>query len=220
MGSDVLLLRVLFCLGLLTSACSSGKRTAMDQNLVAETPVETQVISVVQGRLSNWSYTDWDRRNRGEQLEVVWSTHNSPGGVLMKSRFSLGRVMLATLVGLMISSGPSWVLAGEQKKEGSEDVKERGVSPTPQGVIMQGNQLKAAPGYVLEKGGGNQMIARQKAGGGRMLTLDCGCQDGTGFCSLEVSGDVAICHRGASNPCSGTCGWTDVPSKAGKPQFR
>ena len=79
MGSDVLLLRVLFCLGLLTSACSSGKRTAMDQNLVAETPVETQVISVVQGRLSNWSYTDWDRRNRGEQLEVVWSTHNSPG---------------------------------------------------------------------------------------------------------------------------------------------
>lgn len=125
---------------------------------------------------------------------------------------------LAVLL-LVLASGSFAFAAGEPPPapSGSGEVQERGV-PSKE-VIVQGNQLRAAPGYVLEKADNNRMVARQKAGGGRM-TLDCGCQGGTGSCGMEVSGDVAICHRGAVNPCSGTCGWTDVPSKVGKPQFR
>lgn len=127
---------------------------------------------------------------------------------------------LAVLLLILASSSFAYAAGGSSPPEAPPvpgEVQERGV-PSKQ-VIVQGNQLRAAPGYVLEKGDNNRMVARQKAGGGRM-TLDCGCQGGTGSCGMEVSGDVAICHRGAVNPCSGTCGWTDVPSKVGKPQFR
>jgi hypothetical protein len=54
----------------------------------------------------------------------------------MKSKCSLGRVMLAALVGLMISFGPSWVLADEQKKEGAGDVQERAVPRQTPGVYV------------------------------------------------------------------------------------
>jgi len=100
------------------------------------------------------------------------------------------------------------------------EIQSRGVPSAPQGVIIQGNQLKAAPGYVLEKGPNKQMTARPRAGGGRSLTLDCGCQGGTGNCGLDVSGDVAICHRDSVQPCSGTCGWSSLPSKVGPPGMR
>jgi hypothetical protein len=130
---------------------------------------------------------------------------------------------LSLVVLLLVLANGSFVYAagGSSPSEASPvpgEVQERGV-PSKE-VIVQGNQLRAAPGYVLEKADKNRMVARQKAGGGPKLTLDCGCQGGTGSCGMEVSGDVAICHRGAVNPCSGTCGWTDVPSKVGKPQFR
>ncbi len=72
---------------------------------------------------------------------------------VMKRKFSLGSVMLATLAGVMICSGPSWVSAEEEKKEGAGDVQERAlprmnapsvtpgatVAPQPQGAMIQGN---------------------------------------------------------------------------------
>lgn len=107
-----------------------------------------------------------------------------------------------------------------QQPPASADVQERGVTPGTEGVIVQGNQLRAAPGYVLEKGSNKQMTARPRSGGGRSLTLDCGCQGGTGNCGIDSSGDVAICHRDSVQPCSGTCGWSSLPSKVGPPSMR
>lgn len=142
----------------------------------------------------------------------------------MKSRFSLGRVMLATLVGVIISSGPSWVLADEQKKEGSEDVKERAVprtgrpgvvAPKTGGLIVQGNQLKATPGYVLEKGPNNQVSARRLGVDGG-ITKECRCTGGTGNCGVGTSGPIAVCSISPSGPCNGSCTWEDpIPSTGG-----
>jgi hypothetical protein len=124
--------------------------------------------------------------------------------------------VIALAIGFTCSS---FVLADEPAGNPG-DVKERGVPLAPEGVILQGNQLRAAPGYVLEKGPNKQMTVRPRSGGGRSLTLDCGCQGGTGNCGLDVSGDVAICHRDSVQPCSGTCGWSSIPSKVGPPSMR
>ncbi len=137
----------------------------------------------------------------------------------MRSKLELGGVMMIMFLGLMFHPGLSRVSADEQKKEG--DVQERGVSPKIEGVIVQGDQLRAAPGYVLEKGANNQMMARHKAGGGPTMSLNCGCVQGTGSCHPTVSGgfghggpsDVAVCAKSPNGPCSGQCGWTWAPTK-------
>lgn len=109
-------------------------------------------------------------------------------------------------------------------------IQSRGVSPGRQGVIVQDDQLRAAPGYVLEKGPYNQMTAKQKAGGGPSMSLNCGCVQGTGNCFPNVSNtgfgappgptDVAVCAKSPNGPCSGQCGWTWAPTKAEPPRGR
>jgi len=146
----------------------------------------------------------------------------------MKDTCSLGRMTLAILVGLMISFGPSWVSAEEQKKEGAGDVQERAVprmggagvlTPKTGALIVQGNQIKAAPGYVLEKGRNNRVAAR-KAGGGIESAIDCKCEGGTGNCGLSHTDTIAVCSVSPSGPCSGTCKWGDAVKIGGTLQMR
>ncbi len=142
----------------------------------------------------------------------------------MNNRFTLLRVMLTMLVGLILSAGPNWVFAGEQTREGVGDVKERAVPrmgaagalvPKTGGLTVQGNQLKAAPGYVLEKGPNNQVSAKRLGVDGG-ITKECRCTGGTGNCGVATSGPVAVCSISPSGPCNGSCTWEDpLPSTGG-----
>ena len=79
------------------------------------------------------------------------------------------------------------------------------------GIAIQGNQLKATPGYVLEKGPNKQVLARP-ARGGLGFTANCGCSGGTGMCDMAAQDDVAVCSKAPSAPCSGQCTWKLGPS--------
>jgi hypothetical protein len=77
-----------------------------------------------------------------------------------------------------------------------------------QSAIVQGDQLKASPGFVLEVQGDNQVSARRAAGGlGADGAWTCSCTGGGGSCDATSSGDIAVCHKSSSAPCLGTCGW-------------
>ena len=76
-------------------------------------------------------------------------------------RFS---IFTLVIVGLSITHAADNPSPREQPLTTNE-VQERAVPPNIEGAIMQGNQLKAAPGYVLEKGANNQLTVRRKAGG-------------------------------------------------------
>ena len=103
----------------------------------------------------------------------------------------------------------------------SGEVQERAVPPNLEGVMVQGNQLRAMPGYVLERGVGNQVVARHKAGGGQDKTLNCGCRGGEGECTIGWSEDQAFCFIRENNPCRGKCEWYyGPPSKVGPPSRR
>lgn len=84
-------------------------------------------------------------------------------------------------------------------------------SVSAKGLVIQGNQLKAMPGYVLEKGPNKRMLARP-ARGGLGFGAECGCRDGTGMCDMAAQGDVAVCSKAPSAPCSGQCTWKLGPS--------
>lgn len=122
------------------------------------------------------------------------------------SKFLMGAVMMVMLLWLIVSSETSWVSA--------EDPKE--------GLIVQGNKLKAMPGYVLKKGANNQVTARRRAGGDHPdHTLTCGCMGATGHCSVGWSDNQAWCFSSESKPCDGKCDWFVGPkTKAGKPEMR
>jgi len=113
-------------------------------------------------------------------------------------------VLLIALFGVNIT-----VLAAEP----THNLKDKARSAKPvsgKGLVIQGNRLKVAPGYVLKKVSNNQVRARP-AGGSSGLEdnlASCACQGGTGDCDMSMSGDVAICSRSPGSPCSGSCGWT------------
>ncbi|HTN71142.1 MAG TPA: hypothetical protein VMO00_08630 [Methylomirabilota bacterium] len=84
-------------------------------------------------------------------------------------------------------------------------------SPTPgpqkfEGVTVQGNQIKTLPGYTLEKGPNNQLMAR-KAGGGLGAIPGCGCVGGGGTCTVETSssGTSGQCYKRKGDTCKGEC---------------
>jgi hypothetical protein len=77
-----------------------------------------------------------------------------------------------------------------------------------QPVVGLGDQLKAAPGYVLEVQGNNQVSAKRASGGlGAGGSWTCSCTGGGGSCDATSSGDIAVCHKSSSAPCLGTCSW-------------
>ena len=78
-------------------------------------------------------------------------------------------------------------------------------------MVIQGDRLKAAPGFVLEKGPNKQVLARPAGGGLLTSRAECSCSGGTGACDAAISGDTAICSRSPASPCSGTCSWKFMP---------
>ena len=80
----------------------------------------------------------------------------------------------------------------------------------PAGMTVRGNQLRAKPGFVLEKGlFSNQLLARPVGGGGGGLgaSLNCTCSK-EGNCDISASTTVAICHQSTNLPCNGSCEWS------------
>ena len=74
-------------------------------------------------------------------------------------------------------------------------------------ITVLGNQLKAKPGYILEKGPNNTVVARQIGGApGTSVTLQCLCGS-TGFCKEDHAKDVAVCYKDALGPCQTKCAW-------------
>jgi hypothetical protein len=132
--------------------------------------------------------------------------------------------LLVAVLAVLGFGWPSFIFADESTNPpapSDQSVQERAVPPI-EGVVVQGNQLKAMAGYVLEKGPSNQMTVRRKAGGTHPdHTLACGCKDGTGHCTIGWSDDTAICFSSEQTPCHGKCEWYyGPPSKVGKPQLR
>lgn len=80
------------------------------------------------------------------------------------------------------------------------------LAPKPEGVIIQGNRLTAAPGFVLQKGPNNTVSAK-RAGGASSGSWSCSCKGTGGSCDGSSSGDVAVCSKSPSGPCVGECQW-------------
>jgi hypothetical protein len=94
--------------------------------------------------------------------------------------------------------GPYAAPESEGQHTSSGDLQERGVPSMP----IQGDQLRPAPGYLLEKGANNQMTAKRKAGGAvtNETLMTCGCTSGTGMCMVVSKDDVAICSKYPQGP--------------------
>lgn len=136
----------------------------------------------------------------------------------MSNRLHIGGVMTFVLLGLIFSSGTSWVWAEDPKEGVAGDVQERRVpnmklAPMTQGLVVQGNQLRAMPGYKLVKGPMNTVSARQ-SNGALLESATCGCSGGDGSCAITISrsGDVAVCSKDVDNVCSGLCIWVKTSS--------
>jgi len=86
--------------------------------------------------------------------------------------------------------------------------------PVSKAVVIQGNQLKAMPGYVLKKASNKRVLARPVGGGlGLEIGVDCVCSTGSGNCGIERTDTTAICHSSADQPCSGNCAWQDTSGR-------
>jgi hypothetical protein len=86
---------------------------------------------------------------------MMMRTPTNEAGCLQRhlALVSIGAIAMVVLVigGVLLAYAADKPSPTEQPPA-SGDVQERGVPPRIDGVIVQGNQLKAAPGYVLEKG--------------------------------------------------------------------
>lgn len=83
-----------------------------------------------------------------------------------------------------------------------------------QGFVLQGSQIIAKPGYVLERRPDGSVVARQATGAYRGLSskFECNCpntKDGRsqGTCEPSASGDIAVCSKSPGEPCRVDCGW-------------
>lgn len=89
------------------------------------------------------------------------------------------------------------------------------VPPKLEGAVIQlGKQLKALPGFVLEKGPKKIQVKLRRAGGGPgglgATTLSCSCDTQDGSCTLMVQGGVATCDNSSGATCKGDCLFTTI----------
>ena len=120
--------------------------------------------------------------------------------------------------------GTATVWADEPTKpsEGSDQgVRERAVpgmrapgvvpgailAPKPEGAMIQGNRLTAAPGFVLQKGPNNTVSAKRAGGASSSSSWSCSCKGTGGSCDGSATGDVAVCSKTPGSPCLGECQW-------------
>lgn len=83
-----------------------------------------------------------------------------------------------------------------------------------QAAVLQGNQLRAAPGYKFERLANNQVRARPASGSLGERIFSCGCP-ATGTCSINMNsaGDIMTCVKHPEIPCSLNCQWTERPAR-------
>jgi hypothetical protein len=97
----------------------------------------------------------------------------------------------------------------------SGDIQERavphmspgaGAAPSTRfkGGTLEGNRLRADPGYTLHPlpGGGGVML--RPNGGGTSVEANCRCPK-TGGCSVSVDGGLALCTPSTTNGCKVGC---------------
>lgn len=70
-----------------------------------------------------------------------------------------------------------------------------------EGGVLEGNRLRANPGYTLQPMPGGKVMLRP-IGGGNSVEASCRCPKGSG-CSLEVEGGLATCR--AAGTCKQQC---------------
>jgi hypothetical protein len=100
---------------------------------------------------------------------------------------------------------------GQAKPPTAKEAPPRDPAPqSREGVVIQGNQLRAQPGYILQAGPNNQVTARKAGGGpgGLGASASCGCDAGQGTCTLTVTGGTATCWKDSGNTCNGYCNFT------------
>lgn len=104
------------------------------------------------------------------------------------------------------------VAAAKGQQAPSEDVQDRavprtkvpgGAAPQTKGVVVEGNRLRALPGFVLESGPNNQVAVR-RAGGLGATTFQCSCS-GNGTCTSHVGPDTALCYKDTGDTCNSAC---------------
>jgi len=84
--------------------------------------------------------------------------------------------------------------------------------PAVKGVTVRGGQLKARPGYVLEKGANNKILYRRigdKLGASASIECLCDGKNSSGWsgCKTETIGPKAYCSETDFAKCMGTCDW-------------
>jgi hypothetical protein len=85
-----------------------------------------------------------------------------------------------------------------------------------EGVVIQGNQIKALPGYVLQRGPNNSVTAMRSGGGSGAgeTTLSCDCT-AAGTCTVHTTGGFASCAKRAGDTCSGSCDFYTISTGVG-----
>jgi hypothetical protein len=112
----------------------------------------------------------------------------------MNSKLQIGGVMMVVLLGLIFSSGTSWVSAQEQKKEGAGDVQERAV-PMQKFRFSDVPRLQGSRTPIPPRGGTMNFSCG---------VTSCTCRgdaDCNNMFSSNVCGGSAVCDTG-SGECS------------------
>lgn len=104
--------------------------------------------------------------------------------------------------------------AGSPEEPASGDIQERavprlgpGAGAPPitrlEGGVLEGNRLRANPGYTLQPLPGGKVMLRPN-GGGNAVEASCRCPK-TGGCSVSVDGGLALCIPSTTNGCKAGC---------------
>ena len=72
-----------------------------------------------------------------------------------------------------------------------------------EGGVLEGNRLRANPGYTLQSLPGGKVMLRPN-GGGNGVEASCRCPK-TGACSVSVEGGLALCIPSSTNGCKTGC---------------
>ncbi len=104
--------------------------------------------------------------------------------------------------------------AGSPEEPASGDIQERAVTRLGPGAgappmsrleggVLEGNRLRANPGYTLQALTGGKVMLRPN-GGGHAVEANCRCLK-TGGCSVSVEGSLAQCVPSGTNGCKSSC---------------
>jgi hypothetical protein len=95
----------------------------------------------------------------------------------------------------------------------SRETKQGAKPQAVEGAVVEGDQIRALPGYTLEPGPKNEVVIKRIGGrpGGLGHTFPgCGCKGGSGTCTIETNegGTGGSCGKRATDTCTGQCGFS------------